>query len=164
MRRALRRNLPVLALLLLAIVAIRYFEEHRLTLRVSQHQSIAYGLALFGGGLTLFGLLQLLWQAGRDRGAIRTTGTVVEYELVGSRPHPVIRFETAAGRTVTFRSPGGADPLSCPVGTRVPVTYAPEEPEQALVYRPGASWIVPATALVLGLGLLSGLVVALFGL
>src|SRR5579884_3101974 len=100
MRRALRRNLPVLALLLLGI---------------------------FGGGLTLFGLLQLLWQAGRDRGSVRTTGTVVEYELVGSQPHPVIRFETAAGRSITFRSPASADPPSCPVGTRVPVTYPPED-------------------------------------
>ena len=151
MRRALRRNLPVLALLLLGIVAIRYFEAHRLTLRVGQHQSIVYGLALFGGGLTLFGLLQLLWQAGRDRGSVRTTGTVVEYELVGSQPHPVIRFETAAGRSITFRSPASADPPSCPVGTRVPVTYPPDEPEQALVYRPGASWIVPAAALVVAL-------------
>ncbi|HLH70045.1 MAG TPA: DUF3592 domain-containing protein [Candidatus Dormibacteraeota bacterium] len=164
MRRALRRNLPVLALLLLGIVAIRYFEGHRPSLQVAQHQSIAYGLALFGGGLTLFGLLQLLWQAGRDRGTVRTIGTVVEHELVGSRPHPVIRFETGEGRTVTFRSPAGGDPASCPVGTPVPVTYPRDEPEQALVYRPGASWIIPAVALVVGLGLLAALLVALLGL
>ncbi len=44
------------------------------------------------------------------------------------------------------------------------MTYPRDEPEQALDYRPGASWIIPAVALVVGLGLLAALLVALLGL
>lgn len=95
------------------------------------------------------------------RGA-QTQGTVVGAEEVTSRRsttyHPVVRFTTADGRSVTFTADVGFGHQP-KIGGAVPVRYRREDPEQAEIDR-AYTWMVPAAAwLLLGLGLLVNAVV-----
>ena len=67
-------------------------------------------------------------------GAERATGTVidlsVDFSSDGTVYYPVVRFTTAEGRTVEFRSSSGSS--SQPdVGDRVDVLYDPDDPQDA---------------------------------
>ncbi len=166
MRALVLRNVPVLVVLVLGIVAIRTYWTHPLWLKANVHQSVAYGLALFGGGFTLFALLQFAWQRSRDWGTARAEGTVVGYRTGAPEDdspssarlhHPVVRFQAADGRHVTFTSALGGDPPPFQVGAPVMVTYRIREPERASIVTPGISWLLPAATLIVGLVLLAAL-------
>ncbi len=79
--------------------------------------------------------------------ASRATGTVVDTTTAwvdpsGSGPidntgawlrFPVVRYQTANGQTVTFRSRTGTQPSPYHVGQQVPVLYNPADPRDARI-------------------------------
>lgn len=67
---------------------------------------------------------ELVWQARTGRGARRRS--------VGTA-HPVVRFQTADGAVIEFRSRVGSSPPSYQVGDEVPVLYRPENPRDARI-------------------------------
>ena len=85
-------------------------------------------------------LFIMSWVNTRERrfvaGAARASGTVVDLEYSrssdgGGAYYPVIRFGTAAGETVTFRSRVGSSPPSHHVGETLEVLYDPAAPQGA---------------------------------
>lgn len=84
-------------------------------------------------------LFIMSWVHTRERrfvaGAARASGTVVDLEYSrssdGGAYYPVIRFVTAAGESVTFRSHVGSSPPSHQVGETLEVLYDPAAPQGA---------------------------------
>jgi hypothetical protein len=100
------------------------------------------------------------------RGAERATGTVIDLQEERSTDsdggfhyvyHPVVRFTTAEGRTVEFRSPSGSS--SPPdIGDSVEVLYDPDDPSDAQLSGFFDIWLFP---IVSGIGAIA---FAFFGL
>lgn len=92
--------------------------------------AILFGLAFAGAGVYLY------VQADRlTRAAAEAQGTVVEVVLVPSgsgsnREYPVIRFQTADGRQVEFRS---SQHCHCAVGEALTMSYDPANPARAMI-------------------------------
>src|SRR5215218_7606640 len=89
---------------------------------------------------------------------VKVQGTVVDVEEETSRRsttyHPVVRFTTADGRTVTFTSGMGFSVRQPRIGSAVPVRYRQDDPEQAEIER-AYIWMAPAApSLLVGVGLL----------
>ena len=118
------------------------------------------GLILVAAGVTLLGVvlpLQLRTRALLKHG-VKVQGTVVDVEEETSRRsityHPVVRFTTADGRTVTFTSGMGFSGRQPRIGSAVPVRYRQDDPEQAEIER-AYIWMLPAApSLLVGVGLL----------
>jgi hypothetical protein len=123
-------------------------------------------LILAVAGVTLLGVvlpLQLRTRTMLKHG-VKVQGTVVDVEEETSRRsttyHPVVRFTTADGRTVTFTSGLGFSVRQPRIGSAVPVRYHQDDPEQAEIDR-AYLWMVPAAPpLLVGVGLLVAAVVA----
>lgn len=92
-----------------------------------------------GVGFSGYGLRQLRATRGLRRDGIVTEAEVVE--VLYLRPtttatpqsglfHPVVRFRTAAGRTVQSQTLVGANPAPAKPGDRVPVRYDPTAPHR----------------------------------
>jgi hypothetical protein len=127
-------------------------------------------MILVAAGVTLLGIvlpLQLRTRLLLKHG-VQVQGTVVDVveewtERSNNPPsrtyHPVVRFTTADGRTVTFASGlgFGRQPR---VGGAVPVRYHDDDPERAEIDR-AYIWMLPAApSLLVGVGLLVAAVVA----
>src|SRR5215217_6193913 len=89
---------------------------------------------------------------------VKVQGTVVDVEEETSRRsttyHPVVRFTTADGRTVSFTSGMGFSVRQPRIGSAVPVRYRQDDPEQAEIER-AYIWMAPAApSLLVGVGLL----------
>ena len=67
--------------------------------------------------------------------------------------HPTVEFTTADGRTVRAFQHGGG---STPYGARLPVSYRPADPENAVTASFWTLWAVPVVLTWLGLILLVG--------
>ena len=71
------------------------------------------------------------------RAASRAPGTVVKIERShsgsSSSYYPVVRFRTAAGQDITFRSSFGSNPPSHAVGEEVEVLYRESDPGEARI-------------------------------
>jgi hypothetical protein len=78
------------------------------------------------------------------RGAQRAPGTVIELERSNSNTyHPVVRYRTAAGLDVTFRSSHGSSPPSHAVGEAVEVLYDESDPSAARIRSFASLWLGP---------------------
>lgn len=100
----------------------------------------------------------LLWNKTRHflARAQQAPGTVVELREVrdsegSSTWKPVVRFETASGRGVSFADSVSSKPAAYDVGEAVTVLYLPEEPEEAHIKGFSSLWL--GTAILGGLGL-----------
>ena len=83
----------------------------------------------------------------------------------GSLYFPVIRFVTAEGRPVEFRSSEGTSWGQNAAGRRVAVIYDPHNPQAAQVKPSAPAWLGAGCLLALGAGVgLLGLVLLLAGL
>ena len=122
-------------------------------------------LILAAAGVTLLGVvlpLQLRTRTLLKHGA-KVQGTVVGAEEKTGRGsdnlpyrtyHPVVRFTTTDGRTVTFTSGLGFSVRQPRIGSAVPVRYRQDDPEQAEIER-AYIWMLPAApSLLVGVGLL----------
>jgi hypothetical protein len=122
-------------------------------------------------GVTLLGVvlpLQLRTRALLKHG-VKVQGTVVGAEEKTGRGsdnlpyrtyHPVVRFTTTDGRTVTFTSGLGFSGRQPRIGSAVPVRCHQDDPERAEIDR-AYLWMVPAApSLLAGVGLLVAAVVA----
>lgn len=129
------------------------------------------GLILVAAGVTLLGVvlpLQLRTRTLLEHG-VKVQGTVVGAEEETGRGsdnlpyrtyHPVVRFTTTDGRTVTFTSGLGFSVRQPRIGSAVPVRYHQDDPERAEIDR-AYLWMVPAAPpLLAGVGLLVAAVVA----
>jgi hypothetical protein len=127
------------------------------------------GTILAASGITLLGVvlpLQLRTRALLKHG-VKAQGTVVDVEKETGRVnnrrsrtyHPMVRFTTADGRTVTFTSElGFGRPPR--IGSAVPVRYLHDDLEEAEIDR-AYIWMLPAaSSLLVGVGLLVAAVVA----
>ena len=92
--------------------------------------------ALIGSAL----LVVAVWLYSRERGfaagALRADGEVVALDFSrnsdgGGSYHPVIRFVTARGESIQYRSNTGCNPPCYDVGERVAVLYDPGQPTRA---------------------------------
>jgi hypothetical protein len=127
------------------------------------------GVVLAAAGVTLLGVvlpLQLRTRALLKHG-VQVQGTVVDVEEDSARSdnlrsrtyHPVVRFTTTDGRTVTFTSGlgFGRQPR---IGSAVPVRYHHDDLEEAEIDR-AYIWMLPAApSLLVGVGLLVAAAVA----
>jgi Protein of unknown function (DUF3592) len=122
------------------------------------------GMILAAAGVTLLGVvlpLQLRTRALLKHG-VKVQGTVVDAEeetgwlnnRIYRTYHPVVRFTTTDGRTVTFTSGLGFSGRPDRIGSAVPVRYHHDDPEVAEIDR-AYLWMVPAApSLLAGVGLL----------
>lgn len=129
------------------------------------------GLILAVAGVTLLGVVLPLQLRTRTllKHGVKVQGTVVDVEeetahghnnIPSTTYHPVVRFTTADGRTVTFTSGMGFSVRQPRIGSAVPVRYRQDDPEQAEIER-AYIWMAPAApSLVVGVGLLVAAVVA----
>ena len=90
------------------------------------------------------------------QGAERTTGTVIDLSEDfssddGTVYYPVVRFTTAEGRTVEFRSSTGSSPPP-DVGDRVEVLYDSDDPQDAQLSGFFDLWLWPIAFGVLAIG------------
>jgi hypothetical protein len=115
------------------------------------------GLAV-GIGLLVAGAATFVHTLRFVERAERATGTVIDLSEVIDRSegsisvvyHPVVRFTTAEGRTVEFRSPSGSS--SPPdVGDRVGVLYDPDDPQDAELSGFFDLWLFPIVLVPLGI-------------
>ena len=118
------------------------------------------GLILAVAGVTLLGVVLPLQLRTRTllKHGVKVQGTVVDVEEETSRRsttyHPVVRFTTTDGRTVSFTSGMGFSVRQPRIGSAVPVRYRQDDPEQAEIER-AYIWIAPAApSLLVGVGLL----------
>jgi len=118
------------------------------------------GLILAVVGVTLLGVVLPLQLRTRTllKHGVKVQGTVVDVEEETSRRsttyHPVVRFTTADGRTVSFTSGMGFSVRQPRIGSAVPVRYRQDDPEQAEIER-AYIWMLPAApSLLVGVGLL----------
>jgi hypothetical protein len=135
------------------------------------------GMILAAAGATILGVvlpLQLRTRALLKHG-VQVQGTVVDVEEGTARSdnmrfrtynmrfrtyHPVVRFTTADGRTVTFTSGLGFSGRQPRIGGAVPVRYRGEDPEQAEIDRAYIWMVSAAPSLLVGVGLLVAAVAA----
>jgi len=101
-------------------------------------------LALF---FVAYGLRTLIQARRFAATASHATGTVVDTTTAWVDPDgrdpsdttgawlrfPVVRYQTASGQTVTFRSRTGTQPSPYKVGQQVPVLYNPADPRDARI-------------------------------
>ena len=123
------------------------------------------GLILAAAGVTLLGVVLPLQLRTRTllKHGVKVQGTVVGAEEKTGRGsdnlryrtyHPVVRFTTTDGRTVTFTSGLGFSVRQPRIGSAVPVRYRQDDPERAEIGR-AYIWMVPAApSLLAGVGLL----------
>jgi hypothetical protein len=123
------------------------------------------GLILVVAGVTLLGVVLPLQLRTRTllKHGVKVQGTVVGAEEKTGRGsdnlryrtyHPVVRFTTTDGRTVTFTSGLGFSVRQPRIGSAVPVRYRQDDPERAEIDR-AYIWMVPAApSLLAGVGLL----------
>jgi hypothetical protein len=74
----------------------------------------------------------------------------------GQKPHyvPQVHFRDVSGTLREFTSTTSANPAKWPVGTRIAVVFASENPNKAEIAVPLLFWRGSVGVLVLGLGLL----------
>jgi hypothetical protein len=121
-------------------------------------------MVLVAAGVTLLGVVLPLQLRTRALLKDGVQGTVVGAVAGGSHLrsrtyHPVVRFTTADGRTVTFTS-GIGFPRQPEIGGAVPVRYRGDNPEQAEIDRAHIGMLAAAPPLLVGVGLLVAAVVA----
>ena len=108
---------------------------------------LAVGLAMLAGAA--------YWASRVDqfvRTASRAPGTVIELKHPGgsSSYYPVVRYRTAAGEEITFRSSVGSHPPSYAVGETVEVLYRESDPNEARIRSFFALWGAPAIVASIG--------------
>lgn len=110
---------------------------------------LAIGLAMLVGAA--------YWASRVDefaRTASRAPGTVIKLERShsggSSSYYPVVRYRTAAGQDITFRSSFGSNPPSHAVGEQVEVLYRESDPGGARIGSFFALWGAPAIVGALG--------------
>ena len=69
----------------------------------------------------------------------------------GSSYHPVIEFQTEAGKTVTFEDSVGTSWIRYQTGQRVSVLYEPDRPKEARIRSFLSLWLVCLICAVMGL-------------
>jgi hypothetical protein len=126
-------------------------------------------MILAAAGVTLLGVVLPLQLRTRTllKHGVQVQGTVVDVVKGTARSdnlrfrthHPVVRFTTTDGRTVTFTSGLGFD-RQPEIGGQVPVRYRDEDPEQAQIDRAYIWMLSAAPPLLVGVGLLVAAVVA----
>lgn len=122
---------------------------------------------VLGISFTVQGLLQWRGTGRFVAGAKRADGVVVDRATRThvSEPyvHPVVKFETPDGGTVTFEDPVGTD-LPLRIGRRVAVLYDPRDPQRARIRSSVRLWLLPTVMVMLGaVALVAGLVSAAVG-
>ena len=126
------------------------------------------GMILAAAGVTILGIVLPLQLRTRTllKHGVQAQGTVVDVEEETARStnlrsrtyHPVVRFTTTDGRTLTFTSGLGFGHQPR-IGGPVPVRYRGDAPEQAEIDR-AYIWMLPtAPSLLVGVGLLVAAVV-----
>ena len=94
-------------------------------------------------------------------GAARAQGVVVELasgpaagpQVPGPLSYPVVRYRTADGREVVFRSDFGAQPSPWRPGQPVTVLYDPGDPQRARIETRARSTALPALFVVLAVAM-----------
>ena len=87
---------------------------------------------------------------------VEVQGTVVEMlrtrdkENTGWMYEPVVRFETAEGKTITFEANFRSSPPAYRVGDTVTVVYLPDAPERAKIRSFLSLWIGPMIMAIVG--------------
>jgi hypothetical protein len=126
-----------------------------------------------GAGLVGYGFRQLRSTRGVRRSGMVTDAEVVEVRYLRPRTtatpqsglfHPVVRFRTAAGRTVTTQTLVGANPAPAKAGDRLAVRYDPADPRRVDLATGAATsaafgWLFVA----LGVGMAAGALLLLAG-
>lgn len=118
-------------------------------------------IAFIGTLLLTWGLRMVAIRRSRQRLAQHTTGTVVENRVTtdmenSTLVYPIVEFVTTAGESLRVECTWSTQ-LKYPVGTRVPVYYNPDRPNEADIVGEGALGpllLVLFAAGTLGLGLL----------
>jgi hypothetical protein len=113
--------------------------------------------AFLAGGVVLLivGAALLVRQVQFVTAAERATGTVVavsrETDSDGEVTfYPVVRFTTAHGKEIEFKSSTGSKPASHSTGDRVEVLYDPDDPSDAQLSGFLDLWLGPGVLLLLG--------------
>jgi hypothetical protein len=121
---------------------------------LSGYLTMCGSIALVAGAWLCVGRARLWWWGER------TTGEVVRYiarlQSRGGRTSymPHIRYGVADGRLREFTSTTSADPQTWPVGTHVPVAFAPDDPQRAEIATPLLFWRGPVGVMLFGVALL----------
>jgi len=112
---------------------------------------------LVGLGLTIGGSYMVRLHVALALYGIEAPGEVVALETgtsssAGRQPafFPVVTFETANGRQVTFRHRTGQRPPAFRIGDAVPVTYMPDDPDRALIAEGLKNWLLPGVLILVG--------------
>jgi hypothetical protein len=106
-------------------------------------------MALIGAALGVLGLVLLIRRARLLIVGRRVVGEVVGWgrermpDLPSSAFMPRVRFVTAEGVAQEFQSTVSANPDRWPIGTPVPVLYAPERPKDAQIAIAWRFWAGP---------------------
>ena len=105
-------------------------------------------------GMFALGVFFLLRTMAFLRGAVATTGTVVDMERYsgehGPTYTPVVEYVRPDGLRQRFSEEGSSSRPGCAVGDTVPVKFDPENPERARIDRPLRLWGLPAFFLLMG--------------
>lgn len=117
---------------------------------------------LVAGGLCLWGgIHEIRLMARLRRFGERAEGVVVDQVPSPEHDHliPVIAFTDGRGRVVRIRPRVTGSGLGFPLGTRVPVAYLAEQPENARVFTPrhrrqSAVFLIPLGVVFLASGVL----------
>jgi Protein of unknown function (DUF3592) len=89
--------------------------------------------------------------------AVEVQGTVIEMVRVRDSDNtgylftPLVRFQTAQGRTIEFQSSLRTNPPAYRAGQTVPVLYDPEEPQSAAIRGVLSLWLLPIILSFIGL-------------
>lgn len=114
----------------------KLIDDRKLTTGGRASKTIALGFGILGLFLLLAGIISYAnTRAFIDRSVI-TTGTVVDMSTEWDEDHdrvyyPIIEFETATGRRVSFKSNVGSGSPDEGMGEPVPVRYDPADPKNA---------------------------------
>jgi hypothetical protein len=103
----------------------------------------------------LVGLVTLVFTVRFIQRAEHATGTVIELSRETDSDgevtfYPVVRFETAEGREIEFKSSSGSSPPSHSEGDRVDVLYDPDDPHDARLSGFFDLWLFPIVGFALG--------------
>ena len=129
--------------------------QQRRSLLLALPIAFLVGLGLFSGGFYFAAQQVELLLEGES-----ASGTVVALEPGSSTSgggraalFPIVAFDTNSGQVITFRHRTGDSPAAYREGERVPVTYLPGSPEDALIAEGFRNWLLPLVLLLCGAGL-----------
>jgi hypothetical protein len=125
---------------------------------VAKHFGLIFQSIFLGIGLLVLGIaIYLTWSTHAWLGrSVQATGVVVENVRMQNRQTgelmfaPLVRFQTADGRTIEFQSSLRTNPPAYSPGQRVTVLYDPAKPVSAEIASLFSIWFAPIVLWFLG--------------